>query len=755
VLGDTGTASIALEVIPVRAQGGGTCYLVLFQDTAGPAPHKPPALPVSEAEAASELRQLRQELSATREYMQSMIEQQDAANEELRSANEEVLSSNEELQSTNEELETAKEELQSANEELTTVNEQLQRRNQELDRANNDLNNLLSGTSIPVVMVGADRRVRWFNAPTTKVINLLPSDVGRPIGDLNFAGIVPDLEKVVAEVIDNVRGVEREVRDRDGHWHLMRVQPYRTAEHRIDGAVIVLVDIDLTRRAQDELRQQTVQLRQRVQLLDLSPDAIIIRDEQNRVTSWNRGAEKMYGWSAAEALGRPLEELLGGTPETWRELNARLDRDGTWEGELKQKRKDGNDFVVHSQEVINRGAKGGRTAVLAIQRDVTERQHLVEALQQADRRKDEFLALLAHELRNPLAPIRNAAEIMRIAEHDPKRVSKARDVLERQVGHLSRIVDDLIDVTRIVEKKIELRKERVALSSVVETALETCRSMVEECKHDLTVNVVPEALYIDADPVRISQVLVNLLQNAAKYTDPGGKIWLSATSERPTQVEIHVRDTGIGIRRELLPHIFDMFTQGGRAPEHGRGGLGVGLTLVRSLVEMHGGEAEARSDGPGKGSEFIVRLPRAKEPTTKLPLPRSPVEKSKIKPLRIVVVDDSEDQLESLGMLLQVLGHHVRLAHDGPEALRVTSEFKPDVALVDIGLPGMNGYEVAQRLRQGEHGRDMLIVAQTGWGQDTDRKRSQDAGFDYHLVKPVAVEALEGILRQAGGESQE
>src|ERR1051326_7142279 len=275
VLTESGTVDVHLEVIPVRVQGGAACYLVLFQDAAGTPSQKLPALPISESEAVSELRHLRQELSATREYMQSMMEQQDAANEELRSANEEIMSSNEELQSTNEELDTAKEELQSANEELTTVNDQLQRRNQELDQANSDLTNLLSSTSIPVVMVDADHRVRWFNAPTQKVVNLLPADVGRPIGDLNFGGIVPDLEKVVADVIANVKGVEREVRDRDGHWYLLRVQPYRTAEYRIEGAVILLVDIDQVRRAQDELNR-------RVQLIDLSLDAIIIRDEQNR-----------------------------------------------------------------------------------------------------------------------------------------------------------------------------------------------------------------------------------------------------------------------------------------------------------------------------------------------------------------------------------------------------------------------------------------------------------------------------------------
>jgi two-component system CheB/CheR fusion protein len=755
---------IVLEVIPVHPHGSGTSFLVLFQEAAdAPAAHAsgPPEPPPSETEAVRELIQLRQELAATREYLQSMIEQQDAANEELRSANEEILSSNEELRSTNEELETAKEELQSSNEELTTVNEQLQRRNLELDQVNNDLINLFSSTNIPLVMVGGDLCIRRFTPPAKKVMSLHPSDIGRPIGDVRPALLVPDLEALLGEVIERVQPVEREVRDQHGRWYVLRVHPYRTVDHKIDGAVIVLVDIDQVRHTQDELQQQTDLLRQQASLLELSRDAIIVRDAQNRVVFWNRGAQETYGWTAEEAMGKPLDTLLQADSQVWAALNAQLDQTGTWEGEFQHTRQDGKPIVIHSREVLVRDEKGARSAVLAIKRDITEHKQMLEALKAADRRKDEFLATLAHELRNPLAPVRNAVEVMRLAGDDPSVIGRSRDVVQRQVSQLSRIVEDLIDVSRIVEKKIQLRKERVALGPIVETALETTRSAIEAYGHRLSVALPSEPLYLDADPVRISQILINLLNNASKYTEPGGQIWLQveraddtdhpggAAATDQDEVVMRVRDSGIGIRADLLPRVFEMFTQGDHSLERSRGGLGIGLTLVRSLVQMHGGSVEALSEGPGRGSEFVVRLPladdAAPEPAAKAAAP--PVEAGSAGPRRILVVDDNPDQAQSLGMLLKLMGHEVRLAYSGPEALQEAAAFVPDVALVDIGLPGMSGYEVARHIRAQPRLSHLVLVAQTGWGQDEDRRRSQEAGFDYHFVKPVTPEAIEEIIR--------
>jgi two-component system CheB/CheR fusion protein len=747
---------IALEVVPLRSQGGNSCYLVLFQEAGAIPAAVPPKslepLPSTEAEAAGELLQLRQELVATREYLHSMIEQQDAANEELRSANEEIMSSNEELQSTNEEVETAKEELQSANEELTTVNEQLQRRNIELDQANNDLTNLLSSTSIPIVMIGGDLRLRRFNSPAKKVMNLLPTDIGRPISDLNVGAVAADLEHIVGDVIESVQPVEREVRDRDGRWYMMRVQPYRTADHKIDGAVVVLVDINEVRSHQEELRRQST-------LLELSQDAVIVRDAENRVIFWNSAAQQMYGWSADEAGGMALNELLQTDSKAWTELSNQLDEQGIWEGEMHQNRRNGEPIIVQTREVLVRDQSGAPSAILSIKRDITERHRMMEALRQADRHKDEFLATLAHELRNPLAPIRNAAEIIRLAGYDPASVARVRDILDRQVKQLSRIVEDLIDITRIVEQKIELRKERVTLSTVVETALESCRSLIEVRRHRLTVNYPDEPLYLDVDPVRLAQVLINLLNNAAKYTEPGGDIRLTAKrvavpdaadattdgeASKAGELILTVSDNGMGILPELLPHIFDMFIQGVRAVRQDQGGLGIGLSLVRSLVQMHGGSVEARSEGPGRGSEFVVRLPLADGP----PQPAAGPETAPatLQPRRILVVDDNQDQAESLGLLLKLMGHETHVAFNGQEALEAMARFKPDVALVDIGLPAMSGYELARRIRRQPQFRNIVLVAQTGWGQDADRKRSEEAGFDYHLVKPVSPELLRDLL---------
>jgi two-component system CheB/CheR fusion protein len=760
---------IGLEVVPVKPPGAGdACFLVLFHEAASPggdaaAAEAPPLLAADPAAHPAadqrELVLLRQELGATKEYMQSLVEQQDAANEALRSANEEILSRNEELQSTNEELETAKEELQSANEELTTVNEQLQHRNLELTQANDDLSNLLSSAALPVVMVGGDLRIRRFTEPAKDVLSLLPADVGQPLGDLKPAVDVPDFDKLIERVVATGERAEREVQDRAGRWYSLRVHPYRTAGDEIDGAVIVLVDVDQARRAQQELLGQAAQLRRQASLLELSQDAIIVRDAENRILSWNRGAQEMYGWAAEEALGKPLDALLHTSPGTWAELNAELDAKGTWEGELRQARRHGATIIVHIREVVVRDEAGRRSAVLSIKRDVTELKRAMEALLEADRRKDEFLATLAHELRNPIAPIRNALEILQRVGDDAAAIAPAREVLERQVGQLSRIVEDLIDVSRIVEQKVELRKERVLLAGLVQTAVESCNSVIEASHHRFSVSLPPEPLYVDVDPARMSQVLTNLLNNAVKYTPEGGEIGLSAerapipaAAERAAEAAelvIRVRDTGIGIEASFLPRVFDMYAQGDTLPERTRAGLGVGLTLVRSLVQMHGGRIEAHSDGPGHGSEFVLYLPLAERGSGGRDARSGALRSEEPRdrgPRKILVVDDNEDQAQSLSRLLRMLGHEVHLAFDGASALKEAADFVPDVALLDLGLPGINGYEVARCIRSEPRLRHVVLVAQTGWGQSDDRSRSAAAGFDHHLVKPVDFERLRRIL---------
>jgi CheY-like chemotaxis protein/nitrogen-specific signal transduction histidine kinase len=376
--------------------------------------------------------------------------------------------------------------------------------------------------------------------------------------------------------------------------------------------------------------------------------------------------------------------------------------------------------------------------------DLIERFRYEQALRDADRRKDEFLATLAHELRNPLAPIRTGLQLMHVANGDEKVVEQARTMMGRQLTQLVRLVDDLMDVSRISRGKLELRKEKVELATVVHSAVEACRSLVEEMGHELTVTLPPQPVVVEADLTRLAQVFLNLLNNAAKYTDPGGHIALQA-ERQGSDVVIAVRDTGIGIPAANLPRLFEMFSQVEGTLSRSQGGLGIGLCLVKRLVEMHGGRIEARSDGPSLGSEFVVRLPvviEACQPEERAP-DRSEAARSS---LRILIVDDNRDNADSLAMLLRIMGNTTRTAYDGQEAVTAVGEFRPDVILLDIGLPKLNGYEACRRIRAQSGGAGVVMVAQTGWGQAEDRQRTQDAGFDHHLVKPVDPLALMKLL---------
>ncbi len=374
-----------------------------------------------------------------------------------------------------------------------------------------------------------------------------------------------------------------------------------------------------------------------------------------------------------------------------------------------------------------------------------ENAQLYKEVREADRRKEEFLAILAHELRNPLAPIRNALEIMRLPGTDAPTTAWARDMMERQVHHLVRLVDDLLDLSRVLRGKIELRKEWVTLATVVARAVETSQPVIDARGHELTVSVEAEPVLLEADPVRLAQVVSNLLTNAAKYTERGGKIWLTARREGD-EVVIRVRDTGIGIAPDMLPQVFGMFVQAKSASSLAQGGLGIGLTLVKTLAEMHGGRVEAHSGGPGRGSEFVVRL-RPARPVTE---GGEKAEAGKVAaPVRrrVLVVDDHADAANTLAALLRLGGHEVRVVHDGPAALAAAAGERPDVIFLDIGMPGMDGYEVCRQLRRTPGLEDVLVVALTGWGQEEDRRRTREAGFDLHLVKPPEPDTIYEVLR--------
>ena len=407
-------------------------------------------------------------------------------------------------------------------------------------------------------------------------------------------------------------------------------------------------------------------------------------------------------------------------------------------------------------------ATGQPIGFATVSQDVSERKRLADDLQrsavelsEADRRKNEFLATLAHELRNPLAPLVNMLEVLKRADGDGETLRRARDTIERQLGQMVRLVDDLLDLNRITHDRLELRQGEVELASVIHQAVEVARPLLDSASHDLRVTLPEAPIYLHADPARLAQVFGNLLSNSCRYTKPGGTIWVEA-KRNDGEVVVTVKDTGAGIPPDKLASIFDMFTQVDRSPERSQGGLGIGLTLVKRLVEMHRGSVEARSAGEGQGSEFLVRLPicaRSPERAREVPIaaPKSAPTR------RILIVDDNRDSADSLAMLLEITGNKTFVAHDGDEAIAAVEKHRPEVMLLDIGLPKLSGHEVCRRVREQSWGKDIVVVALTGWGQEEDRRKSQEAGFDGHLVKPVNYDELLELLSSLtnGGVNQE
>jgi two-component system, chemotaxis family, CheB/CheR fusion protein len=803
-----GFRPVAVTVIPIKR--GGTqqrWYWVLFEDVErferreesdrkGARPRSRGARKAENKllqDKDDQIVRLTQELGATREYLQSVIEQQEAANEELQSANEEVQSANEELQSINEELETSKEEIQSSNEELRTVNEELHNRNEELSRLNDDLNNLLGSVEIAIVMVWQDLRMRRFTPLAEKHFNLIPTDIGRPIGDIKLNFEVHDLPRLLRESIDTVAIKELEVQDQRGRWYLLRVRPYRTQENKVDGAVVALFDIQALKLNQEILERQS-------KLLEQTHEAIFARDMDGEILYWNRGAELLYGYSASEAMGRNKFELLGTDEAHRKNLREALENGGQWEGELTHRTQSGRSLVIDSTQVVVR--QGTRKLVLETNHDVTERKHLAEALRRqveelalADRHKNEFLAMLAHELRNPLAPLRNAVHILKRQGATHEMASQARDLIERQVTHMTRLVDDLLDAARINRGQVQLQMQSIELQTVLKRAAESMQHTIEGRRQRLSMELPESPVVLEADPARLEQVFGNLLSNASKYTPEGGEIRVSAELAQPEEAGgasggraiVRVGDDGIGIEPGMLSRVFDLFTQADRSLERAQGGLGIGLSVVRSLVELHGGKVSVQSDGQGRGSEFTVELPvmpqrkgrdgrpvvagadadpapvtgaRGASSGTRARSAPPDGSSSSVLPIagdrprattRVLVVDDNADIAESTALILRLAGYTVKKALSGQEALELASSFEPSVVLLDIGMPGLDGYAVARRLRDEPALKNALLIAVTGYGTSADRSRAKAAGFDRLLVKPVDPGALQRLLTDLAG----
>jgi PAS domain S-box-containing protein len=470
----------------------------------------------------------------------------------------------------------------------------------------------------------------------------------------------------------------------------------------------------------------------------------------------NRRLAELLELPHEKLIGASLSDFFASEDRTIHDDLLRQGQRGSGRAEANLRRKDGELLPAFLTFNVLPGDCGGAIGVLVT--DLTTEKHREQltaahqALRDADRRKDEFLATLAHELRNPLAPVMAALDAMKLSGDDPAVLRETRAMMQRQMKQMVRLIDDLLDVSRITRDKLELRRERVDLESIMHNAVEAARPLAQSLQHQMQISLPDGPVDLDADPARLTQVFGNLLNNACKFTPRGGKVSLDVR-RLGGEVEVSVSDSGLGIAPDKLTEVFGMFAQVDRSLSGSQGGLGIGLTLARRLVEMHGGTVSAHSEGPGRGSKFIVRLPV---------LPGQPASRNLTEPAgesgpttarRILVVDDNRDAAESLAKLLQFAGHETHTAHDGLEALTAAEKLRPDVVLLDIGLPKVNGFEVARKIREQSWGRSMTLIAVSGWGQDEDRKKSKDAGFDGHLVKPVGHAALKKMIGESAPPS--
>lgn len=736
---------------------------------------------------------------------------------------------------------------------------------------------LVQNANSAIIRWSCDGTITFFNEFAQKFFGWSAAEaIGRNIGVLvpkqEFSG--PNVTGVVQAIVEHPERYVQNVNPnvlRDGRRVWMNWTNKAIRNKHGEVVEILSIGSNIT-----ELKNAEELLSEKARLLDLSNDAIVVRDGQERISYWNMGAVKTYGYEREEALGQRLDELLKTEfPQPFESIKESLRRENKWSGELRHVCKDGSEIIVSSRWSLDRDAQEHPLSVMEVNTDITEHRRaedlvreserrfrqVVEslpqlvwtckpegpcdylspqwvaftgvpessqlnygwleqlhpddrdfalqgwleaaergedfsieyrvrrhdgvyrwfkamgvplrddggrivkwfgsntdvderiraeaALREADRRKDEFLATLAHELRNPLAPIRNALHVLKRSAGQEPSVDRLYSMMDRQVDHLVRLVDDLLEVSRITSGKIELKRERVDLASLIGHAVEMSQPFIQAAGHELSVSYAQQPLLVYADPVRISQVFANLLNNAAKYTDHGGRIHLSAYRKGDEAV-VRVSDTGVGIPPNMLPRIFDLFTQVDHNLGRAKEGVGIGLALVRSLLNLHGGQVEARSDWPGRGSEFTVRLPLIEAPPDDVIKEGSSMS-SPSSSRRVLVVDDNHDVADSLVMLLECLGANVRVAYDGLSALESLSEFEPEIALVDIGMPGMDGYETARRIRERPQGRELILIALTGWGQEEDRRRTKEVGFDCHLVKPVNDDVLQDLLAFPGG----
>jgi PAS domain S-box-containing protein len=510
--------------------------------------------------------------------------------------------------------------------------------------------------------------------------------------------------------------------------------------------VVLEIHHDVTERlaAQDAARLRELQLRF---VTDSAPVLIAHCDVDHRFKFVNRPYSARFGLHPSQVVGKQIAEVIG--PEAYQAIKPYIDRALAGERvdvevEVPYARL-GPQFMrfAYEPEFDARRRVVGYVAAII---NVTDRHAAEEALREADRRKDAFLATLSHELRNPLAAMRNAVQLMTVAHQAPATLERAGGIIDRQLKQLVRLVDDLFDVSRITRGQLQLRPVRVQLSDIIRTAVESTAMVIASASQTLTVTLPSEPVHLDADPERLAQAFTNLLMNATKYTPAGGRITLAGEATA-TEVTVRITDTGAGIPQQDLENVFGMFTQLDATRHQASGGLGIGLTLVRSMVQLHGGSVTAESPGPNRGSTFTVRVPRSQQRSIRMDSDKRPVPATSIVLKRVLIADDNVDAAESLRMWLEMSGHEVHTAHDGPSALAAAESAQPEVVLLDLAMPGMSGFDVARRIRSAPWGSKMVLIALTGWGQDEDRQHAAEAGFNHHLTKPVLPDDVEALIR--------
>ncbi|OUL30729.1 ATPase [Nostoc sp. T09] len=780
---------ISIDVVPFKSHTAKEhLFLVLFKEM--PLSATAEVEPVNDGRVRSagrrqtsaeqEIKRLKLELEGTKGHLQSIIEEQQATNQDLRAANEEILSSNEELQSTNEELETAKEEIQASNEELNTINDELQRRNFESTQVSNDLQNLLSSINIPILMLGGDLRIRRFTPSARNLFNLIPSDVGRPISDINHNLNIPDLEQQILEVIGTLNLKAQEVQDEEGHWYDLRIRPYRTIDNKIDGAVVMLVDIDGLKRSAEQLR---VSRDYAEAIVDTVRESIVLLNLDLQVIRANRSFYETFHLLPSETEQHSIFELGNGQ---WNEPQLRSLLEGILPSNTPfQNIEVEYQFEAIGYKIVRLNARKithieNKELILLLIEDITQQKQLeaeraqLLALEQtaraaaetANRAKDEFLSVLSHELRNPLNSLLGWAQLLRRTDLDAAIINQGLEAIERSANAQAQLIGDLLDISRISAGRLRLDAEPIKLVTVIEAAVEVVRLSAEAKNIQIETRLDRTDRRINADPNRLQQVFWNLLSNAIKFTPTGGRIAI-ALEYTDFHAQIQVNDTGRGIKADFLPFIFERFRQADGSRRRSNPGLGLGLSIVRHLVELHGGTVEAESPGEDQGATFTVRLPLQTHsteislPTTRqlialqdqLEVPTGNI--TSLAGVRVLIVDDEADIRQLFAIILEQYGVEVTAVASASAALS-TLRANPngyDVLLSDIGLPEQDGYDLIRQVRtlDTEAGGQIPAAALTAYAAPTEHTEALAAGFQMHIAKPIEPTQLLFIVASLAG----